>query len=137
MPYRTLILEDDENVRSLLELFLSKRGHQVISFDSPIRCPDLKWSSCHCDKNQPCFDFLISDNMMPGMTGLEFLEIQERRGCQMDCHHKALMTGYLEEHEKTLADRLNCRVFEKPIDWQGFCHWLEEGEALVHAHPGK
>jgi len=128
MTYRTLILEDDENVRRLLAMYLRKRGHEVLSYDSPIRCPDLEWSACRGDQQRPCFDFLISDNMMPGMTGLEFLEMQERRGCQMDCRHKALITGYLQEHEKTLADKLNCHVFQKPIDWGDFCHWLEEGE---------
>jgi len=131
MSFRTLVLEDDENTRQLLSLLLTKRGHQVFVFDSPTRCPFLEGSTCSCEKEQPCFDFLISDNLMPGMTGLEFLEIQAQRGCQLDAHHKALMTGYLREQEIQTVARLDCQVFEKPIDWTSFCHWLAEGEAEV------
>ena len=131
MPFRTLLLEDDENIRQLLSILLAKRGHQVFSFDSPARCPFLDRSICQCEKEEPCFDFLISDNKMPGMTGLEFMEMQDQRGCHLDSRHKALMTGSLRDHEIQAAARLNCQVFEKPINWTRFCHWLAEGESEI------
>jgi len=131
MTYRTLLLEDDSNSRHLLSLLLARRGHQVFGYDSPLRCPYLEKSICACYNDRPCFDFLISDNKMPGMTGLEFIVLQDQRGCRLDNRRKALLSGWLRDDEKRLAARLDCRVFEKPLNWIGFCQWLEEGEALI------
>lgn len=59
-----LLVEDEANIRSTLEQVLS-RDHQVVACeDGPAALTQLKKRS---------FDLVVTDNQMPGMTGLELM----------------------------------------------------------------
>ena len=62
MP-RIAIIDDDASVRSSIELVLSAKGHDAVSF------PDAKQFLATADASE--FDLLLVDNDMPHMTGLE------------------------------------------------------------------
>ncbi len=131
MAFRTLLLEDDHELRQLLTLILKRRGHQVAAFASPLHCPLFNWQHCRCDRARPCYDFLISDNNMPGMSGLEFLRLQEERGCLLGRRQKALISGHFQPKDVEQAAAIDCQVFRKPVDWQSFTTWLGAGEEFV------
>ncbi len=62
---RTMILEDDEEMRSLLKDFFEEEGFEVASVSNGVDALG-KLSEDH-------FDLVITDIRMPGLTGLDIL----------------------------------------------------------------
>jgi CheY-like chemotaxis protein len=46
-----------------------------------------------CPVDAPCTDFLLTDLMMPGMTGIEFLKKVKRMQCKIPEERKAIISG--------------------------------------------
>ncbi len=128
MEIRTLLLEDDGNTRSLLETILTERGHRVFSYASPLLCPLYKEPDCRCEKTSPCVDFLLTDNQMPGMSGLQFIQLQAERGCKISVNNKAIFSGDWRYEDIKIAQSLGYRTFAKPFNLAEFNHWLDIGE---------
>jgi two-component system, cell cycle response regulator DivK len=65
MPYRVLIVEDDENSRRLLEDLLSASGYDTLAVGSGERCVEeiLAWTP----------NLLLLDIGLPGIDGIETL----------------------------------------------------------------
>ena len=62
---RILVIEDDDEMRSLLEDFLREEGYETDSANSGSEAfGKLAWES---------FDLVITDIRMPGVTGLDIL----------------------------------------------------------------
>jgi two-component system response regulator CssR len=61
---RIAIVEDDRNIRNLVESYLIKEGYQPIGFESAEEAEKLRW-------NDPP-DLWILDIMLPGIDGYEF-----------------------------------------------------------------
>lgn len=62
-----LVVEDDAQVRTLMEMGLSAQGYQVSVAEGPERAAELA-------RSLPCIDLLISDVVMPGRPGPELAE---------------------------------------------------------------
>ncbi|MCK5237650.1 MAG: sigma-54-dependent Fis family transcriptional regulator [Deltaproteobacteria bacterium] len=62
---KVLILDDEEGMRHMLGIILTKEGFEVKA------CSDASSALKSIDKED--FDFILSDIKMPGMDGLEFL----------------------------------------------------------------
>lgn len=60
---KTLLVEDDPDLRALLERLLARRNYQVQPFDTA----ESAWQSCASET----YDMAILDWMLPGITGLE------------------------------------------------------------------
>jgi len=69
--YKILIVEDEEFVRKALERLLMRDGYTVLSV------PSAEEALAFLEKEE--VDIVISDHLMPGMKGLEFLEIVRKR----------------------------------------------------------
>lgn len=71
---RILIIDDDNEMRSLLEDFLTNQGHEVISFGLATQALQALDPSGRLASNQPegNIDLIISDIKMPQIDGLEF-----------------------------------------------------------------
>ena len=133
MEIRTLLLEDDNNTRSLLEQILTDRGHKVYGYASPLLCPLYEDIQCQCNKTSPCVDFLLTDNQMPGMSGIEFIQLQAKRGCKISAYNKAIFSGSWLNSEIELAHRLGYQTFPKPFSLKEFSLWLDQGEQQLRA----
>ena len=65
---RVLVVEDEEPVRELTGRILSENGYRVIGAADGYRARIL------CDQFQGEIDLLLSDVVMPGMSGRELAE---------------------------------------------------------------
>lgn len=106
-PRRILLLDDEENVRRALARTLMREGYEVVSVaDAEEALAALKAQS---------FDLVLSDHLMPKMTGLEFLKIVRDR--HPDCM-RIMLTGHADM--QTAIDAINhgeiYRFLTKPWD---------------------
>src|SRR5215207_6366553 len=63
--YRVLVVEDDPDIRRILQLFLTERDFKVTTADRASTALDLM--------SQVPVDLILSDVRMPGMSGIELL----------------------------------------------------------------
>ncbi len=125
MKPRVIILEDDESSRTLLRLLLEERGFEVLAFADPTICPIYTDSHSACTHDDACGDFLLTDNRMPGMSGLDFVAEQTRRGCKGIIRNKAVMSATWSDEELSRAEDMGCKVFKKPYQVSEIIEWLE------------
>ncbi len=72
---------------------------------------------------------MITDLMMPTMSGIELLKAQAKRGCKLTMKNKALMSGHdIENFESQKIQELGCAFFRKPFDLSEFGAWLSVRE---------
>ena len=80
--YQICVVDDDEAVRGALALLLRVDGYGVRAFDSPhALLADGTFDACDC---------LVLDLHMPGMNGLELLELLRSRNV---CVPAVVITG--------------------------------------------
>jgi len=104
---RTLLLVDDEaRILSALRRCLRREGWTIQLADSPA-------AALEACANEPV-DFVLSDQKMPGMSGLDLLEEVARR---WPATGRALLTGWPEEVPAARARSLGlAAVLPKPWD---------------------
>jgi CheY-like chemotaxis protein len=123
-PHIALVLEDNLECRFLLTEILKDRHLQVQAYSDPGNYLTTRDKRA-CQEGCPCLGFIMTDNHMPGMSGLEFLEILETEGCKMPRERKAIISGDWTPPERERARVLGCQVFSKPYNIAEIYAWLE------------
>ena len=131
MKPRIIVFEDDEVNRKLIALVLEQKGYEVISSADPTICPLYSNLEETCPHEDACGDFLLTDNRMPRMTGLDFVEAQSRRGCKGVVKNKAVVSGSWSPAEREKAENLGCKIFSKPYRIAEILEWLAEQEKKI------
>ena len=126
MRPRAIVIDDDESCRKLLSMVLERKGFEVVSLSDPGSCPLYQDVECICPHEHACGDLLITDNRMPRMTGLEFVEHQNRRGCKGIVGSKLVISGTWMPSEIDKAEQLGCAVLRKPYNLNQLLDWVEE-----------
>jgi len=119
-----LVIDDDELCLSVLSEFLDGDQYHVATFSRATCLMTIKAAE-RCPMKTPCYDVLITDNQMPGMTGLDFLALQQRCGCKIPDHRKAIISGNWCNENLGKAEQLGCQVFDKPYAFDQISNWLE------------
>lgn len=83
-----MVVEDDEFIRNLAYKVLSKIGYKVSIFDSA----SSAWDACN--SGEPLPDLIITDVVMPGISGIEFANIVTQNNPFVKV---IVMSGYTEE----------------------------------------
>lgn len=110
---KILLVEDDETVREMTELFLTNLGHKVVMADS-------KHSACHMIQEQVKeLELILTDNDLPTLDeGLEVIDFAQRatRLCRDTDIYFVLMSGRDKWFE---AEEAGAVFLPKPFDLIG------------------
>jgi phosphoserine phosphatase RsbU/P len=123
LPLRVLVVDDSKAQRKILSLSLSRWGYSVVEAASGEEALAL----CR----EECFDLVLSDWMMPGMTGLDFC--REFRALPRDGYgYFILLTSKSEKAE--IADGLHGGADDfltKPVSPDELRARLRAGERIL------
>lgn len=126
MRPRIVVFEDDAAFRKLITLILQQEGYEVVSAADPTLCPLYTKPEQECPHEEACGDFLLTDNRMPHMSGLEFVACQSRRGCKGVMANKAVISANWSPEDLARAAELGCKIFRKPFKLEEILAWIEE-----------
>ena len=129
MKYRSILCEDNETIREILNYALQKRGHEVFSYEDAGACPLNYCTESKCDQINPCADIIISDVAMPKVSGLEFVKKLRKKVCKIE--HIALISGYWTEKSISKAKEFDCEVFNKPFIFEELMEWVTTCEKNI------
>jgi len=107
---RILLVDDHQMARGALKLFLEAQGYLVEEAENGAE--GLAWI-----EQGDSFDLVISDNQMPVMTGMEFIQRLAQRS-YLSTHHLILYTGNLTPEIEQQARVLGVSaVLSKPYNF--------------------
>lgn len=128
---RINIFDDDPTNLRLFTAIMASRNYEVQAYDRAVVCPVYKTEVKECGRIKPCADIIITDNQMPGMTGIEMLLEQAQRGCRVDARNIAVASADLDHQQRKIVEGLGCVVFTKPFRLQDLVAWLDDCERRV------
>ena len=103
---RLLVIDDEEDVREMLEFILSAEGFDVATVDGGVAAVELA-------RVRP-FDLAITDMRMPGMNGIETLLALKQRDPRLEV---VVVTGYASEQTAAECIRLGAYGYlRKPFE---------------------
>lgn len=123
---RIIVFEDDLDIMALLKDSLSAIGHHVLTFSDPTACSVFNNQDKKCPQQLPCADVVISDIMMPKVTGIDLFKLMRTRGCKALDKNKALMSADLKPEQIRDIQELGCHFIKKPFKLAEIIRWLEE-----------
>ena len=124
---RAIIFDDEPVILLVLTNFFETRGYEVLSLRGSVDCPVFGKDKT-CGNEAPCGDIMLTDYKMPGMTGIELLQMQARNRCKLAPQNKALLTGYMEPGKEQALRDLGATFFEKPFQFDELERWVIECE---------
>ena len=102
--HRILLVDDDPAIRASLRFSLELEGYEVATFaaaEELLASPHIPDSDC-----------LVLDYRLPGMDGLELLELLRRRGVTLPA---VLITTTPSRRVRARAAGQNAMLIEKPL----------------------
>ena len=100
---KILVVDDERSVRDVVEIFLKKKGFEVLAVSSGSQALGVI-------STDDTIDLMILDNRMPGLKGVEVLAEMEKTGSNLPV---ILLTGSVGITEKIPKTNI---VLRKPID---------------------
>jgi two-component system, NtrC family, response regulator HydG len=105
---KVLVVEDDPDIRRILEMFLVEKGYRVKVADAAARALEML-------AEEP-IDLILSDVRMPEMSGLDLLRHVKERDPEIQL---VLMSAYSSVKDAVEAIQLGAADYvEKPIDFR-------------------
>ena len=128
-PFKLLIIDDSDEILTVLTNFFTKKKFKVVSASNGLDA--LK----HIEKKDARFDLIITDQVMPGLTGVEISQkiLELRPSIPI-----LLITGYSEKITAENAKSFGLSgFFSKPINEDLFLNkisndilWIQKGDLL-------
>lgn len=127
---RAILFDDDPAILAVLTIFFEDLDYEVITHKGPVPCPIYQDNET-CHDRSPCADIMVTDLVMPGMSGLQMLALHKRRGCGLDARNKAIHSGNLDPVSLKAIEQLGCACFHKPARLADINKWVRECESRM------
>ena len=124
---KALVIDDSSVSRMILTQILEQINYDVSSYNDPTEVIE-QWNEFRDQNLKHAFDLILTDNQMPGMTGLEFLCWMRQKDCPLPDHRKAIISGSWSDKEMQAAQSLGCQIFHKPAPVETIHSWALTGE---------
>lgn len=128
-----IVIDDDIFFCNLLTDILESLNLEVASYKSPEEY-FFRLQSDEYPAHLTCPDLILTDNRMPGMSGLEFLAKLKEMGCKLPAQRTAVISGCWDEIDVEKAKELGCRIFDKYNSPEMLGNWIGELGALQTLH---
>lgn len=103
MGAKIVIIDDDDAVRDSMHVLLDSYGYDVRQYASAEEFLQQATGKADC---------LLVDHHMPGMTGLDLLEVLRAKGDQTPA---LIVTGRIDPLTVSRAKAIGVKVVEKPV----------------------
>lgn len=123
---KIIIIDDDPSINLLLKTTLEKQGHEVLTFSDPTVCLASRSQNDNCQRSTPCSDIIISDIVMPHMSGIELFKHQVAKCCKIPATNKALISATTDQEHFNEINELGYKFFKKPFKLSEILRWIEE-----------
>ena len=123
MKRKVLVIDDDVLCLDILVEYLTYKNFEVTSSLCPT-CAMIEQQATSCPMQTPCYETVLSDYHMPGMTGLELFQYQAERGCKVLAKCKALISGAISSADQQIAENCGYKVFQKPTPLHLIDNWF-------------
>ena len=110
---RVLVVEDDQDIRTLLEVRLRTAGHRVLGVGSGEEALDVV-----AERGAP--EVLVSDVSMPGLTGLELLARLRDRP-DFGQVPAIFLSGRVQPEDIAAGQALGATYLTKPVVLSALC----------------
>ncbi|AIF82449.1 response regulator with CheY-like receiver, AAA-type ATPase, and DNA-binding domains [Candidatus Nitrososphaera evergladensis SR1] len=130
---RIMVIDDEQDILTVVETFLQDGGWEVDTFDNPLKALEyFKENNCSdCNDDDNYYSIVLIDVRMPAMSGLdlatELLKIRSDTKI-------LLMTAF--ELEKEMQDRLPVTkhedILKKPFQLEQVCTAIKKTMTLTH-----
>jgi DNA-binding NtrC family response regulator len=112
-----MLVEDDDQVRDVTRRILVEHGFDVIPAASGEEALEL------AERPEVCFDVILTDHTMPGMSGLALLEEMHRTGHEAPA---VVMSGYVGEAASGEGDSAPVTWLHKPFGGSALVETIRE-----------
>jgi len=106
-PYKLLVIDDNKEILTALNDFLSKKNYDVVSASDGLDGLKL----LETEKQE--FDLVITDLIMPNISGVGLISIIKKKFPDI---RVIAITGWGEHPEALATEAQADRVLEKPFD---------------------
>jgi DNA-binding response OmpR family regulator len=106
-PYKLLIIDDNKDILTALNEFLSKKKYDVVSASDGLDGLKL------LETEKQGFDLVITDLIMPNISGVGLISIIKKKFPDIPV---IAITGWGEHPEALATEAQADRVLEKPFD---------------------
>jgi len=106
-PYKLLIIDDNKEILTALNDFLSKKKYDVVSASDGLDGLKL------LETEKQGFDLVITDLIMPNISGVGLISIIKKKFPDIPV---IAITGWGEHPEALATEAQADRVLEKPFD---------------------
>jgi len=128
-----IVIDDDIFFCNLLTDILESLNLEVASYKSPEEF-FLRLQSDDFPVQLTCPDFLLTDNRMPDLSGIEFLAKIKEMGCQVPAQRTAIISVAWDEVDMEKVKELGCKIFDKYNSPEILGSWIGEVGMLSTLH---
>ena len=105
-PNKVLLVDDNEDVLKTITMYLERKNYQVSPFTNGLEALEI------FDSEKGDFDLLVTDLVMPGISGVGIISIVKEKYPQVPI---IAITGWGEQPETLAKEAKADFVLEKPF----------------------